>query len=51
LDLTDTIDREFIQIASLADDRIDWAHGALLIAKAAYSELNESFISAKTNGH
>ena len=43
LDLTDTIDKEFSQIASLADDRIDLAHGALLIAKASYPELNESF--------
>jgi regulator of sirC expression with transglutaminase-like and TPR domain len=42
LDLTDTIDKEFSQIASLADDRIDLAHGALLIAKAAYPDLNES---------
>jgi regulator of sirC expression with transglutaminase-like and TPR domain len=43
LDLTDTIDNEFSQLASLADDRIDLAHGALLIAKAAYPDLNESF--------
>jgi len=42
LDLTDTIDNEFSQIASHADDRIDLAHGALLIAKAAYPDLNES---------
>ena len=42
MDLTDKIDKEFSQLASLADDRIDLAHGALLIAKAAYSELNES---------
>jgi regulator of sirC expression with transglutaminase-like and TPR domain len=42
LDLTDTIDNEFSQLASLADDRIDLAHGALLIAKAAYPDLNES---------
>ena len=43
MDLTDTIDNEFSQLASLADDRIDLAHGALLIAKAAYPDLNESF--------
>ncbi len=42
MDSTDTIDSEFSQLASLADDRIDLAHGALLIARAAYSELNES---------
>ena len=42
MDLTDTIDNEFSQLASLADDRIDLAHGALLIAKAAYPDLNES---------
>lgn len=42
MDLTDTIDNEFSQIASHADDRIDLAYGALLIAKAAYPDLNES---------
>ena len=42
MDLTDTIDNEFSQLASLADDQIDLAHGALLIAKAAYPDLNES---------
>ena len=42
MDLTDTIDKEFSQLSSLEDDRIDLAHGALLIAKAAYPDLNES---------
>ena len=42
MDLTDTIDKEFSQLASLADERIDLAHGALLIARAAYPDLNES---------
>ena len=42
MDLTDKIDKEFSQLASLADDRIDLAHGALLIAKAAYPDLKES---------
>lgn len=42
MDLTDTIDKEFSQLASLADDRIDLAHGALLIAKAAYPDLNQA---------
>ncbi len=42
MDLTDTIDKEFSQLASLADDRIDLAHGAFLIAKAAYPDLKES---------
>ena len=39
MDLTDTIDKELSQLASLADDQIDLAHGALLIAKAAYPDL------------
>ena len=42
MDLTDTIDKEFSQLASLADDRIDLAHGALLIATAAYPDLDKS---------
>ena len=42
MDLTDTIDKEFSQLASLEDDRIDLAHGALLIAKAAYPDLDEA---------
>ena len=42
MDLTDTIDKELSQLSSLEDDRIDLAHGALLIAKAAYPDLNES---------
>jgi len=42
LDLTEQIDREFSQIASLPDDRINLAHGALLIAKVAYPNLDES---------
>jgi len=41
LDLTEKIDKDFSQIASLPDDRIDLAHGALLIAKAAYPDLDE----------
>ena len=42
MDSTEQIDREFSQIASLPNDRIDLAHGALLIAKAAYPELDET---------
>ena len=42
MDLTDTKDKEFSQLASLVDEQIDLAHGALLIAKAAYPDLNES---------
>ena len=42
MDLSDTIDKEFSQFASLDDDRIDLARGALLIAKAAYPDLNAS---------
>ena len=43
MNLTDQIDKDFSRITSLPDDQIDLAHGALLIAKAAYPDLNESF--------
>ncbi len=43
MDLTDQIDKEFSRISSLPDDQIDLAHGALVIAKAAYPDLGESF--------
>ncbi len=43
MDLTDQIDKEFSRIASLPDDQNDLAHGALVIAKAAYPDLDESF--------
>jgi regulator of sirC expression with transglutaminase-like and TPR domain len=36
----DTIDQEFSRFASLDDERIDLAHGALLIAKTVYPDLN-----------
>jgi regulator of sirC expression with transglutaminase-like and TPR domain len=42
LDITGQIDQEFSRIASLPNDQIDLAHGALLIAKSAYPELDES---------
>ena len=42
MDLTDQINEEFSRIASLPDNRIDLAHGALIIAKAAYPDLDES---------
>ena len=42
MDLTEQIDNGFLQLASLSDDRINLAHGALLIAKAAYPDLDES---------
>ena len=42
LDLSDKIDKEFSQFASIDDERIDLAHGALVIAKAAYPDLNAS---------
>ena len=42
MDLTEQIDNEFLQLASLSDDRINLAHGALLIAQAAYPDLKES---------
>jgi regulator of sirC expression with transglutaminase-like and TPR domain len=43
LESTGQIDKGFSQIASLPDDRIDLARGALLIAKAAYPDLDEPF--------
>jgi regulator of sirC expression with transglutaminase-like and TPR domain len=42
LDITDKIDKEFSRIASLPNDQIDLAHGALLIAKSAFPDLDES---------
>ena len=42
MDITDKIDKEFSRLASLPNDQIDLAHGALLIAKSAYPELDES---------
>ena len=47
MDLTEQIDKGFIQLSSLSDDRINLAHGALLIAKAAYPDLDESFYLAR----
>jgi len=47
LDLTEQIDNGFMLLASLSDDRINLAHGALLIAKAAYPDLDESFYLAR----
>ena len=42
MDLTEQIDEEFSRIAHLAEDQIDLAHGALLIAKTAYPDLDEN---------
>lgn len=42
MDLTEQIDEEFSRIAHLPDDQIDLAHGALLIAKTAYPDLDEN---------
>jgi regulator of sirC expression with transglutaminase-like and TPR domain len=47
LDLTEQIDKGLLQLASLPDDRINLAHGALLIAKAAYPDLDESLYLAR----
>ena len=47
MDLTKQIDNGFLQLASLSDDRINLAHGALLIAKAAYPDLDESLYLAR----
>jgi len=46
LDLTEQIDKGFLQLASLSDNRINMAHSALLIAKAAYPDLDESLYLA-----
>jgi len=46
VDLTEQIDKGFLQLASLSDDRINLAHSALLIAKAAYPDLEESLYLA-----
>jgi regulator of sirC expression with transglutaminase-like and TPR domain len=47
LDLTEQIDKGFLQLASLSDDRVNLAHGALLIAKAAFPDLDESIYLAR----
>jgi regulator of sirC expression with transglutaminase-like and TPR domain len=47
LDLTEQIGKGFLQLASLSDDRINLAHGALLIAKAAYPDLDASLYLAR----
>ena len=47
MDLTEQIDKGFLELASLSDDRINLAHGALLIAKAAYPDLDESLYLAR----
>lgn len=43
------IDSEFSWLASLPDDQIDLARGALLIAKTAYPDLDESFYLERLN--
>ena len=42
MDLTEQIDEEFTRIAALPDDQIDLAHGAILIAQAAYPDIEVS---------
>lgn len=42
MDSTEQIDNEFSRIAALPDTRINLAEGALLIARAAYPNLEES---------
>ena len=49
MDLNDQIDNEFSQLASLPDDRIDLAHGALLIAKTAYPDLDATLYLNRLN--
>ena len=45
MDLTAKIDSDFVQLAAFPDDRIDLVQGAILIAKAAYPDLDESLMS------
>ena len=42
MDTTEQIDKKFSQIASLPDQQVDLARGALLIAAAAYPDMDES---------
>jgi len=42
VDATEQLDEKFSQLGSLPDDRIDLVRGALLIAKTAYPDLDES---------
>ena len=49
MDLTEQIDMEFLQMASLPDEQIDLARGALLIAKTAYPDLDEAFYLERLN--
>ena len=49
MDSTEQIDKAFVQIASLPDDQIDLTRGALLIAKTAYPDLEESFYVEQLN--
>lgn len=49
MDSNEQIDKAFSQLASLPDDRIDLALGALLIAKTAYPDLDESLYLERLN--
>jgi regulator of sirC expression with transglutaminase-like and TPR domain len=49
LDSTEQIDKQFSHMASLPDEQIDLARGALLIAKSEYPELDESFYLQRLN--
>jgi regulator of sirC expression with transglutaminase-like and TPR domain len=49
LSLTDQTDKEFSNLASLPDEQIDLARGALLIAKTAYPDLDESYYLQRLN--
>jgi len=49
LDSTELLDKRFAQLASLPDERIDLARGALLIAETAYPDLDESYWLARLN--
>ncbi|MGD8257057.1 MAG: transglutaminase-like domain-containing protein [Desulfobacterales bacterium] len=42
MDSTEKIDKDFLLMASFPDDRVDLAHGALIIAQTAYPDLEES---------
>ena len=49
LSSTDQADNEFSKLASLPDEQIDLARGALLIAKTAYPDIDESYYLQRLN--
>ncbi|UCD78897.1 MAG: transglutaminase family protein [Desulfobacterales bacterium] len=49
MDSTEQLDKRFSHLASLPDDQIDLARGALLIAESAYPDLDESYYLERLN--